>query len=70
MAPPADHKCPYILTLPNDAQGRSTASRIIMEDSRAREDYATRLQASASIVSIALVLGLEVVEVPGDGNCF
>ena len=41
-----------------------------MEDISAREDDAIRLHARARIASIALVLGLEVVEVPGNGNCF
>ena len=41
-----------------------------MEDIRAREDDDTRLQARARIASMALALGLQVVEVPGDGNCF
>ena len=41
-----------------------------MEDIRAREDDATRLQARARIASMALALGLEVVEIPGNGNCF
>ena len=41
-----------------------------MEDIRVREDDATRLQARARIESMALALGREVVEVPGDGNYF
>ena len=60
-----DHECPYIYTLPNDAQVRSNAHRIMMEDIRAREDDATRLQARTRIAGMALALGLEVMEVPG-----
>ena len=59
-----------IYTLPNDAQVRSNAQRIMMEGIRAREDDATKLQVRARIADMALSLGLEVVEVPGDGNCF
>ena len=60
----------YIYTLSNDVQVRSNAHRIMMEDIRAREDDATRLQTRARIASMDLALGLEVVEVAGDGNCF
>ena len=69
FTPRVDHKCPYIYTLPNDAQVRSNASRIMMEDIRAREDDAARLQVRASMAGMAQALGLEVM-VPGDGNCF
>ena len=41
-----------------------------MEDIRAREDDAIRLQARACIADMASAVGLQVVEVPGDGNCF
>ena len=70
FTPPIDHECPYTYTLPNDAQVRSNAHRIMLGDIRAREDDDTRLQAKARIAGMALALGLEVVEVPGDGNCF
>ena len=39
-----------------------------MEDIRAREDDDTRLQARARIATMALALGLEVVEFLGDGK--
>ena len=42
----------------------------MLEDVRAREDVAVRLKTRARIAVMALALGLEVVEVPGDGNCF
>ena len=41
-----------------------------MDDIRAREDDDIRLQSRARIETMALALGLEVVEIPGDGNCF
>ena len=41
-----------------------------MEDIRAHEDDATRLQARARLAGMALALGLEVVGVLYDGNCF
>ena len=70
FSPPVAHECPYIYTLPNDPQIRSNAQRIMMEDIRAREDDDIRAQARERIASMALALGLQVVEVPGDGNCF
>ena len=70
FTPPVEHDCPYIYTLQNDTQIRSNAYRVMMEDIRAREDDDGRLQARARISGMALALGLEVVEVPGDGNCF
>ena len=50
----------------NDVQVRSNAHRIMMEDTRARENDAIRLQTRARITGMALALGLKVVEVPGD----
>ena len=41
-----------------------------MEDIRAREDDDIRLQARARIADMARTLELQVVEVPGNGNCF
>ena len=49
---------------------RATAQRIIREDINDRENDETRLQARARIARTAATLGLKVVEVPGDGNCF
>ena len=40
-----------------------------MEDIRVHGDDDTRLLVGTRIARIALVFGLEVVEVPGDGNC-
>ena len=53
----------------NDAQERNSAKTIMMEDIRAREDDATRMQARARIASMANA-GSGVVEVPGYGNYF
>ena len=47
FTPPVDHEYPYIYTLTNDSQARRNAHRIMMEDIRAREDDATRLQTRA-----------------------
>ena len=41
-----------------------------MKDMKSREDGPTGMQAQALIESMALALGLEVVQDPGDGNCF
>ena len=41
-----------------------------MEYIRAPEDDDTRKQARARIANIALALGLGMVEIPSDGNCF
>ena len=41
-----------------------------MDDIRPNEDDDIRIQARARVASMTLALGLGVVEVPGDGNCF
>ena len=61
FAPSVDHECTYIFTLPKDNQVSDSAQSIMMEDIRACEDDAMRLQARARIVIMALSLGLEVV---------
>ena len=53
-----------------DNQVRDNAQRIMIEDIRLREDNMKKLQARARMASMALALGLDVVEVPCDGNCF
>ena len=70
FSPPVDHECSYISTLPNDNQVRDNAQGIMFDDIRTHEDDAKRLQARARTASMALAFGLEVVEVPGSGNCF
>ena len=70
FTPPVEHDCPYIYTIENDTQIRSNVYRVMMKDIRAREDDEVRLQARAWIASMVLALGLVVLEVPGDGNCF
>ena len=49
---------------------RANAQRIMREDINAREYDEIRLQARARKARTAAIFGLEVVEVPGDGNCF